>query len=184
MAEDLALQSLRADLDNVVPQDDGSFELTVFLASLDPARELYVMGPSLRAFVQVDRSWQAIPIAPADQQADQVTKINERRLFRFTFRPNVASFDELIRGYLHIRFINSMIVANKAEPSSDVFDRTDDYYIYLRAPQRSDDEVRKANRWSESTLVPRWIPMKAHSPRRLDLNPTRAARCHRPTACP
>ena len=91
------------------------------------------MGPSLRAFVQVDRGWQAIPIAPADHQADQVTKVDEKRLFRFTFRPNVASFDELIRGYLHIRFINSMIVADKAEPSSDVFDRTDDYYIYLRA---------------------------------------------------
>ena len=39
MAEDLALQSLRADLDNVVPQDDGSYELTIFLSSLDPMRE-------------------------------------------------------------------------------------------------------------------------------------------------
>jgi ABC-type lipoprotein export system ATPase subunit len=161
-AEDLALQSLRADLDNVVQNDDGSYELTIFLASLDRERELFVMGPSLRAFVQVDRSWQAIPIAPADQQADQVTKIDEKRLFRFTFRPNVASFDQLIKGYLHIRFINSMIVAQQPVPSSDVFDRTDDYYIYLRAPGVSDDEVRQANGWTESTLVPRWIPMKAH----------------------
>jgi putative ABC transport system ATP-binding protein/macrolide transport system ATP-binding/permease protein/lipoprotein-releasing system ATP-binding protein len=161
-AEDLALQSLRADLDNVVQNEDGSYELTIFLASLDQKRELYVMGPSLRAFVQVDRSWQAIPIAAADQQADQVTKIDEKRLFRFTFRPNVASFDQLIKGYLHIRFINSMIVAEQPAPSSDVFDRTDDYYIYLRAPDVSDDEVRQANRWSDTTLVPRWIPMKAH----------------------
>jgi putative ABC transport system ATP-binding protein/macrolide transport system ATP-binding/permease protein/lipoprotein-releasing system ATP-binding protein len=160
--EDLALQTLRADVEEVVEEPDGSYRLSLYLLNPDADRVFYVLGPTVRAFVQVDRSWQALNVSSVDAQPDDVTKIEGRRSFRFTFRAEPPTFDELIRGYMHIRITNSMIVAASAEPKSDLFDRTDDYYIYLRPRNVTEDEVRERNGWKPNSLVPRWIAMPAH----------------------
>jgi putative ABC transport system ATP-binding protein/macrolide transport system ATP-binding/permease protein/lipoprotein-releasing system ATP-binding protein len=160
--EELAMQKLRADLENITRQDDGSYQLSLYLLNPEPEHPFYVMGPALQAFLQVDRSWQAFPISPLENQPGHVTRIDGRHLFTFTFRADAETYDQLIAGYMHLRFSNSMIVAESAEPTNDLFNRTDDYYVYLKPEAISDDEVRRRNGWSASTLVPRWIPMKAH----------------------
>ncbi|HEX4145814.1 MAG TPA: ABC transporter ATP-binding protein [Pirellulales bacterium] len=161
-AAELALQTLRADLDNIVLQDDGSYLLSLYLTNRDSQQPMFVMGPSVQAFVQVDRSWQAVNIVPVGRQTGDIVKIESRHDFQFVFRPNVERFDELIKGYLHLRFTNSMIVAQSDQPQGDLFDRTDSYYVYLKSASVSDDIIRRENGWAEATLVPRWIPMKAH----------------------
>lgn len=161
-AEELALQTLRADLDNIVLQDDGSYLLSLYLTNRDSQQPMFVMGPGVQAFVQVDRSWQAVSIVPVVRQTGDIERIDARHVFQFVFRPNVERFDELIKGYLHMRFTNSMIVAQSAQPQGDLFDRTDSYYVYLKSASVSDDQIRRENGWAEATLVPPWIPMKAH----------------------
>jgi putative ABC transport system ATP-binding protein/macrolide transport system ATP-binding/permease protein/lipoprotein-releasing system ATP-binding protein len=55
-----------------------------------------------------------------------------------------------------------MLVAESATPGEDLFDRTDDFYIYLRPGHVSEAEVRKRNGWKPDSIVPLWIPMPAH----------------------
>jgi putative ABC transport system ATP-binding protein/macrolide transport system ATP-binding/permease protein/lipoprotein-releasing system ATP-binding protein len=55
-----------------------------------------------------------------------------------------------------------MVVSEHAEPTDDLFQRTDDYYAYLKPQKVSDDEVRARNGWKPGGLVPRWIGMPAH----------------------
>lgn len=161
-AERLALQQLRADVDDVISQQDGSHTLGVYLQNFSPERPLYVLGPSLRIFVQIDRTWQTVPLLDDDGPARDVHHVGGKQGFQARFRADIDHYDELIKGYMHVRIRNVMIVGNSPDGAGDLFQRTDDYYIYLKQPKLSDDEVRRRNGWKEGSIVPRWIAMPAH----------------------
>jgi macrolide transport system ATP-binding/permease protein len=160
--EELALQTLRADVENVEYQSDGIYQVTLYLLNPDTTQSLFVMGPTLRAFLQVDQSWQAIDLSPLENPAGKVRQIAGRALFKFALRVNQDRYDQLMKGYMHIRLTNSMIVADSEQPKGDLFDRTDDYYIYLKPQNLSEDEIRTLNGWKSGGIVPRWIAMPAH----------------------
>jgi putative ABC transport system ATP-binding protein/macrolide transport system ATP-binding/permease protein/lipoprotein-releasing system ATP-binding protein len=116
----------------------------------------------VRIFVQVDRKWQEVPARAAGFSDNAVQEVAARKVFRFAFRADLARYDELLRGYMHVRISNVMVVGESAEPEGDVFQRTDDYYVYLKPQGVSDAAVRKGNGWKEGALVPRWMGMPAH----------------------
>jgi putative ABC transport system ATP-binding protein/macrolide transport system ATP-binding/permease protein/lipoprotein-releasing system ATP-binding protein len=160
-AEDLAMQQLRADVEDLKILPDGGYEVWVYLQNFSPQKPLFVLGPSLRVFVQIDRIWQQI--ATSDTPATAVHRVSsDRQLVPVRFRLAPERFDELLKGYMHIRINNTMVVADRADSSDDVFERTDDYYVYVRPHALSEDEVRRRNGWAQGALVPLWIPMPAH----------------------
>ena len=69
--EELAFRGLRENLDDLVQQPDGSYLLTLVLQNVAEDRPIYVMGPMLRAFVQVDQSWQGLPLTPTDAAVER-----------------------------------------------------------------------------------------------------------------
>ena len=162
VAEQLALQSLRADIDDVETQPDGSHVVRVYLQTFTPERPFYVLGPSLRAFVQIDQAWQPLPTTESERSPNALQLVTSKHVFTMSLRADVARFDELVKGYMHVRIRNVMIVGEHADGSGDLFSRTDDYYIYLRPPNVTDDEIRQRNGWKAGAVVPRWIAMPAH----------------------
>jgi putative ABC transport system ATP-binding protein/macrolide transport system ATP-binding/permease protein/lipoprotein-releasing system ATP-binding protein len=161
-AERLALQQLRADVDDLISQEDGSHALGVYLQNESPDRPLYVLGPSLTVFVQIDRTWQPVPIVGEDGPPGGVHRITGKQSFPIRFRADFDRYDELIRGYMHVRIHNVMVVGERPDGAGDLFPRTDDYYIYLKPPKLPEDEVRRRNGWKEGAVVPRWIAMPPH----------------------
>jgi hypothetical protein len=73
-----------------------------------------------------------------------------------------SSHDELLRGYLHVRVAAAMVVGDRPDSAGDLFERQDAYFIYLRDPRRTEDEIRRANGWGEKATVPVWISMPSH----------------------
>ncbi len=112
--------------------------------------------------MQVDGSWQAVTLSPIENTTSEIRRIDGRSLFKFVLRADVDRYDQLMKGYMHVRLTNTMIVAENAQPQRDLFDRSDDYYIYLKPQTLSDDEIRAINGWKAGGIVPRWIPMPAH----------------------
>jgi putative ABC transport system ATP-binding protein/macrolide transport system ATP-binding/permease protein/lipoprotein-releasing system ATP-binding protein len=162
-SEDLALQQLRADIDDVTYEPDGGYRVGVYLQNFSPERPFYVLGPSIRAFVQVDRTWQPVPVTMVEGEADRVREIRgEKTVVPFTFRADFDRFDELIKGYYHVRITGVMVVGETAKPGQDLFERTDDYYLYLKPRGLTDDDVRARNGWKPGAVVPRWIAMPSH----------------------
>jgi predicted ABC-type transport system involved in lysophospholipase L1 biosynthesis ATPase subunit len=162
-SEELAMQQLRADIEDIAYKPDGSYEVTVYLQNFAPARPFYVLGPEVRAFVQVNRTWQPVPAARADDGRNRVREVRGgRTLIPFTLRIDPSRYDELIPGYFHVRITSVMVVSESAEPTEDLFERTDDYYVYLKPQGLSDDDIRARNKWKPGAIVPRWIPMPAH----------------------
>jgi putative ABC transport system ATP-binding protein/macrolide transport system ATP-binding/permease protein/lipoprotein-releasing system ATP-binding protein len=161
-SEELALQQLRADIDEVAYRPDGGYELRLYLNNPDPEKPFYVLGPSTHVFVQVDRGWHELPASAVDFEEHGVHAVAGKQVYAFTFRADLTHFDELIKGYLHVRISNVMVVSDHPEPGDDLFQRTDDYYIYLKPQQVSEEEVRQRNAWKPAALVPRWIAMPAH----------------------
>jgi putative ABC transport system ATP-binding protein/macrolide transport system ATP-binding/permease protein/lipoprotein-releasing system ATP-binding protein len=161
-SQELALQQLRAELADVTYRPDGGYEAGIALENFDPGKPVYVLGPSVRVFVQVNRGWQEVPAGAVGFADRDVRPVTNREVLRVAFRADLDRYDELLDGYMHVRITNVMVVGGSAEPAEDLFERTDDYYAYLKAQKVSEDEVRRRNGWNEGALVPLWMGMPPH----------------------
>ena len=74
--------------------------------------------------------------------------------------PRVADFAELLPGYMHVRFTNSMIVQPGDGDAGQLVERTDDYYVYLKPHAADDAALARANKFPGKP--PLWIPMPPH----------------------
>jgi len=161
-AQELALQQLRADVEDVEYGPQGDYLANVYLRNGDPTRPLFVLGPSLRVFVQSHQNWQEVPASPVGFAPGAVRPVTGKQVFRVAFRADLDRYDELMRGYMHVRLTNVLVVSDRAEPTDDLFERTDEYYVFLKPQRVSEREVRERNGWKEGALVPRWIAMPPH----------------------
>ena len=163
VAEEMALQDLRADIDDVVANVDGSFTAALFLDNVRSDRNLYVLGPATAMAVQRDGRWESLPTTSSPKTMKEIREVGAERVFiPVTFSIPEGRYDELLRGYLHVRISATMVVSDRNDGTGDLFERADAYYVYLRDPQLTEDEIRTANGWAPKATVPRWIAMPAH----------------------
>lgn len=158
--EEAALQQVRADVAQLAYGTDGAYRLTLYLQNTDPQQPIYAMTPGVRVFVQVDRGWVEAPSHPPDGQEDRVTQLAGRREYVYEFTPAIQKFEEQITGYMHVRITSNTLLSRGAKPGDGLFERTDDYYVYLKPHGADDAAIMRANRWS--SRPPLWIPMPAH----------------------
>jgi len=155
----LALNSLRGDVQSVADLGDGRYELTTYLQNVGGG-PIYVMSPDLRAYVQVKTVWQEVPMKPVDESASGVVRIEGKQTYRYLFDARVRDYTQLLPNYMHLRFSGTMLVSPSSTPSDDVFERKDNYYVYLKPFDIADEVVLKRMRFSGKPPV--WIPMPPH----------------------
>jgi putative ABC transport system ATP-binding protein/macrolide transport system ATP-binding/permease protein/lipoprotein-releasing system ATP-binding protein len=161
-SQELALQQLRADVEEVGYGPQGDYVVGIFLQRLDGKKPVYVLGPSVRVFVQSKGTWQEVPAETVGFAENKVRSVAGKEIFRIAFRVNLDRYDELLKGYMHVRFTNVMVVGERSDSTEDLFERTDDYYVYLRPQKVSEDEVRQRNGWKKGAHVPLWMGMPPH----------------------
>jgi ABC-type lipoprotein export system ATPase subunit len=155
----LALNSLRGDVQSIADLGDGRYELTTYLQNVGD-RPIYVMSPDTRAYVQVGTLWQEIPMKPIDESANGVRQIEGKQTYRYLFDARVRDFAQLLPNYMHVRFSGTMLVSPSSMPQDDVFERKDNYYVYLKPFDVTDEAVARRMRFSGKPPV--WIPMPPH----------------------
>jgi putative ABC transport system ATP-binding protein/macrolide transport system ATP-binding/permease protein/lipoprotein-releasing system ATP-binding protein len=158
--EDAALLWLRADVDDIAYGPDSSYTLTISLENLAADRAVFAMSPAVHAYVQVGLTWQEVPSKPADRQAGRVGPIKGRRIYRFSFEPDVKGYTELLAGYMHVRLSSATLVSRRSEPGDDLFERLDDYYVHLKPHGADDAAILRKTRFPGKP--PLWIPMPPH----------------------
>ena len=162
LAEEMAMQDLRADVDDVSVEDDGRATVSVYLQNYRPERPLHVLGPTLDIGIQRDGRWDSLPM-DVGHAARGITAVGDgKKLFHATFAVPEGRYDELLRGYLHVRIGATMVVSDQPDGTGDLFERQDAYYVYLRDPRRTEEDIRVANGWGEKASVPLWISMPSH----------------------
>jgi ABC-type lipoprotein export system ATPase subunit len=159
--QEAALYSMRADVEDLAAGADRSYLLTLFAQNLDPEKDLFLMAPEVRAFVQVGLQWQEVPLRSEDNQEGKVVQVTaEKHRFRFRFTADVKSFEEILPGYMHVRFSNDLLVSRSAQPQGDLIERRDDYYVYLKPHGADDSAILRKTRFPGKP--PLWIPMPPH----------------------
>jgi hypothetical protein len=118
------------------------------------------MSPDLRAYVQVGTVWQEVSMKPTDESASGVSKIEDKQAYRYVFDAQVSRFTQLLPNYMHVRFSGTMLVSSSGIPKDAVFERKDNYYVYLKPFDVADEVVLKRMRFSGKPPV--WIPMPPH----------------------
>jgi ABC-type lipoprotein export system ATPase subunit len=154
-----ALNGLRGDVQSVTDLGNGRYELTTYLQNVDGG-QIYVMSPDMRAYVQVGTVWQEVSMQPADESAGGVRKIDGRQTYHYQFDARLRDFAQLLPNYMHVRFSGTMLVSPSSMPKDDVFERKDNYYVYLKPFDVADEVVLKRMRFAGKPPV--WIPMPPH----------------------
>ena len=162
LAEEMAMQDLRADIDDVVVDADGKATVTAYLQNFRPERPLHVLGPALEVGIQREGRWDDVSIELETPPTAIRTIGSDKTMVPLTFSVPEGSYDELLRGYLHVRIGAAMVVSDRPDGTGDLFERLDAYYIYLRDPLRTEDEIRRTNGWGDKATVPLWIAMPSH----------------------
>jgi hypothetical protein len=80
--------------------------------------------------------------------------------FRFRFTPDVRTFEEILPGYMHVRFSNVMLVSRSAQPKGGLIERQDDYYVFLKPHDADDAAILRKTTFPGKPPV--WIPMPPH----------------------
>jgi len=163
ITEEIAFRQLRADVESIEAMGDGNVRANLFLQNYDSSRGFFVLGPSLRIFYQADGHWDSVPQeTPEGSEAKIREVVPAKTLIPFQFKLLPSKYDELIRGYFHIRITSNMVISETREAKGDLFERQDDYYIYLKDPRLTVEEIRRRNGWVAGSVVPPWIAMPAH----------------------
>jgi len=162
LAEEMAMQDLRADIDDVVVAADGTATVTAFLQNFRPEHPLHVLGPALEVGIQRDGRWETVSSELEKPPTTIRTIGSDKTLVPLTFSVPEGTYDELLRGYLHVRIGAALVVSDRPDGTGDLFERLDAYYIYLRDPRRTENEIRRANGWGDKATVPLWIAMPSH----------------------
>jgi len=158
--ETLALSALRADVKAIASRGNGLYELTLELWNVKGDKPIYVLSPALRAYVQVGRQWVELPSRPIEESAAQVLKITGRQAYRYVFEAKPTEYAQLLPRYMHVRFVNAMLVSPNSTPSDALFERSDSYYVYLK-PWDADDRAIRAEVKFDG-VPPLWIAMPPH----------------------
>ena len=145
---------------SIASRGNGSYELTLELWNVKGDQPIYVLSPALRAYVQVGRQWLELPSQPIEESAAQVLKVTGRQSYRYAFEARPKAYAQLLPGYMHVRFVNALLVSPNSTPSDALFERTDSYYVYLK-PWDADDRAIKAEVKFDG-VPPLWIPMPPH----------------------
>jgi len=156
---EMALSSLEGEVQSVSDIGDGRYELAVSLWNAAGDQSIYVMSPDMHGYVQVGKIWQELPLKPTDDGAS-VTKIEGRLIYRYVFDARVSGFTQLLPNYMHVRFSDTLLVSPSSAPKDDVFERRDNYYVYLKPFDVADDVVLKRLKFPGKPPV--WIPMPPH----------------------
>ena len=72
----------------------------------------------------------------------------------------VKDFTQLLPNYMHVRFSETMLVSPNSVPKGDVFERKDNFYVYLKPYDVADEVILKGLKFSGKPPV--WIPMPPH----------------------
>lgn len=165
--ERMTMYALRADVLDVAHLPDGRYRVTAYMENVYPERPLYVMVSALRVFAQVGALWHEVPTESSDEQADgpqpgQVVRLAGRVELRQDFLvPRGPDYAELLAGYFHVQFLNTMLTSDAAEPSEDVGERTDTYYVHLLPAGADVAAVGRLNGFPGGR-APTFVPMPPH----------------------
>jgi putative ABC transport system ATP-binding protein/macrolide transport system ATP-binding/permease protein/lipoprotein-releasing system ATP-binding protein len=118
------------------------------------------MSPDMHAYVQIGKVWQEVPLKPAEGRASGVLRLDGKQIYRYLFDARVKDFTQLLPNYMHVRFSETMLVSPNSMPKGDVFERKDNFYVYLKPYDVADEVVLKRLKFSGKPPV--WIPMPPH----------------------
>ncbi len=158
--EELATSTLRSDIADITSLGDHRYNVTLYLENTKGEPPIYVMSPSVQAFVQVGAAWQEAPLTPVAEATASVLKVTGRQLYKFVLETRVEKFVELLPHYMHVRFSNNMLVSPESAPKDELFQRNDNYFVYLKPDGVDDATILKDVRFPGAP--PLWIWMPPH----------------------
>ncbi|MFM8860566.1 MAG: ABC transporter ATP-binding protein, partial [Methylocystis sp.] len=79
-------------------------------------------------------------------------------LYRFTLVTNVEKFTELLPHYMHVRLTNNMLISPESTPKDELFQRNDNYYVYLKPDNISNDTIAKDVHFPSAPPIWIWMP--------------------------
>jgi hypothetical protein len=98
-------------------------------------------------------------LTPTDDNVGGVLKIVGKYIYRY-FDIRVCDLTQLLPSYRQVRFSDTMLVSPSGVPNGSVFERKDNYYVYLKPFDVADEAVSKRTKFAGGPPV--CIPVPPH----------------------
>ncbi len=156
--ERAAMFHLRSDVSDVVRSGDN-YRVTIAVENPFPEEPLFLLSPEVTAYVQVGFNWVEVPLQGPPPGA--VVELLGKQSFEYVLKPTVPRFEEVMPGYMHVRFTDTMRLSLSRQPGPDgVVRRSDNYFVYLAPPGADGRKLARLNNFPRE--APLWIPMPPH----------------------
>lgn len=112
---------------------DGKYRIKVKFENALDYKDLYIMLPSLNAFVQVGTLWREVPVFndPDSNKSGTVIRLMSKETISEIADINVKDYTELM-GYMHVKVTDTVFVAFESEPKEHIIEKKREYFIYLK----------------------------------------------------
>lgn len=157
----LAFHAVRTGIEDIRHQSDGRYRVR-FIVQNAFDEPLYVMMPTVEAYIQVGPQWREIPVAePAEERIEGsvVRLVGERTADRLLTLER-DDYTESIPGYVHLKMTLESIVSPEQNPQEEVGERKEDLVLYLKDYRWANDRRRHPGRPTFSEK-PDFIPLRA-----------------------
>jgi len=157
----LAFHAVRTGIEDIRHQRDGTYRVRFIIQNAFD-EPLYVMMPTVEAFIQVGSQWIGIPVAEPPEarvEGNVVRLVGERTADRILTIER-ADYTESIAGYIHLKMTLESIVSPEQNPQEEVGERKEDLILYLKDYRWANDRKRHAGRPTFSEK-PDYIPLRA-----------------------
>ena len=156
-----AFAGLYVELAQVAHEPDGrSYRATLNMQNTRPDARLYIMLNPVRVFVQAGLSWREVPSRPPADTAWGVVDLDDARAYSVLFEADLQDWSQLIPGYMHVLLQSDMMISQRSEPTDDLVERSNRFYVYLKPHGADDASIRRRSNFPGTPPV--FIPMPPH----------------------
>ena len=137
--ERLAYYLERTTVEDISYTGKGNiYEMRLRYENVRPDEEMWIMVYAVKAFVQVGTLWRELSVNDGRMKRGDYSaeRLKEPYTMTVTFDMSVSNFQELMRGYMHMKIGSLSYISAEAVTKEDLIDKYEDVFLYLSTEKK------------------------------------------------
>lgn len=137
--ERLAYYLERTTVEDISYTGKGNiYEMRLRYENVRPDEEMWIMVYAVKVFVQVGTLWRELSVNDGRMKRGDYSaeRLKEPYTMTVTFDMSVSNFQELMRGYMHMKIGSLSYISAEAVTKEDLIDKYEDVFLYLSTEKK------------------------------------------------
>lgn len=116
----------------------NTYEMRLRYENVRPEEEMWIMVYAVKAFVQVGTLWRELSVNDGRMKRGDYSaeRLKEPYTITVTFDMSVKNYQELMRGYMHMKIGSLSYISAEAVTKEDLIEKYEDVFLYLSTEKK------------------------------------------------